>query len=386
MGKIFKNIKTSTGGESLKLNGFSPLKINCSKSYINAIKKPSQTAIEYADDEEYKYFLEFLKTVDLSEDLGWNTLSLQEQKVISGLEEYKIPAYIGYRKSFGRGISRRNYKNKPVFALLEVASACNIKCPFCFQSDPTFTTKEFMGVIDTNLAFKILDEVDQMKIRGLTIASRGEPLLCKDLGKILSYISTKENILEVKLNTNAKRLTKEKLEMLINSPVNILVISTDHYQRELYEKYRHGSNYDNFIDNISRINPMRILFNRERTLYTRASGVAVDKKMDLKDYDNFYSNYFDESGTTKMSARWDTYNNDIYEEDIRPCGIPFERLYIWYDGVTNPCDSDYKSYLSPGNVKELSIRKCWENLSNLRESMLAGKRQENTPCDRCYVA
>ena len=386
MGKIFKNIKTSTGGESLKLNGFSPLKINCSKSYINAIKKPSQTAIEYADDEEYKYFLEFLKTVDSSEDLGWNTLSLQEQKVISGLEEYKIPAYIGYRKSFGRGISRRNYKNKPVFALLEVASACNIKCPFCFQSDPTFTTKEFMGVIDTNLAFKILDEVDQMKIRGLTIASRGEPLLCKDLGKILSYISTKENILEVKLNTNAKRLTKEKLEMLINSPVNILVISTDHYQRELYEKYRHGSNYDNFIDNISRINPMRILFNRERTLYTRASGVAVDKKMDLKDYDNFYSNYFDESGTTKMSARWDTYNNDIYEEDIRPCGIPFERLYIWYDGVTNPCDSDYKSYLSPGNVKELSIRKCWENLSNLRESMLAGKRQENTPCDRCYVA
>lgn len=386
MEKSFKNIKTSTSGGALKLNDFSSAKTECTKSYINAIKELKLSAKEYADDEEYKYFLEFLKKVESSEDYGWNTLSLQEKKVISGLEEYKIPAYLGYRKSFGRGISRRNYKNKPIFALLEVASACNIKCPFCFQSDPTFTTKEFMGVIDTNLAFKIIDEIDQMKIRGLTIASRGEPLLCRDLGKILTYISTKKNILEVKLNTNAKRLTEEKLEMLIKSPVNILVISTDHYQRELYEKYRHGANYDNFIKNISRLNSKRTLFNRESTLYTRANGVAVDEKMDLKEYQNFYSNYFDESGTNKMSERWDTYNNEVYEEDTRPCGLPFEKLYIWYDGVTNPCDSDYKSYLSPGNVKELSIKECWENLSNLRESMLTGKRQENTPCDRCYVA
>lgn len=386
MEKSFKNIKTSSGGLGLKINDFSSVKTECPKSYINVIKELKQSSKEYADDEEYKYFLEFLEKAKFREDFGWDTLSLQEKKVISGLEEFKIPAYLGYRKSFGRGISRKNYKNKPIFALLEVASACNIKCPFCFQSDPTFTTKEFMGVIETNLAFKILDEIDEMKIRGITIASRGEPLLCKDLGKILSYISTKKNILEVKLNTNAKRLTEDKLEMLINSPVNILVISTDHHQKELYEKYRHGANYDNFINNISRINSKRKFFNRESDLYTRASGVAVDKKMDLKEYHNFYSNYFDESGTVKMSERWDTYNNDVYQEDLRPCGLPFERLYIWYDGVTNPCDTDYKSYLSPGNVKELSLRKCWENLSNLRESMLNGKRQENMPCDRCYVA
>ena len=46
-------------------------------------------------------------------EFGWNTLSLQEQKVISGLEEYKIPAYIGYRQSLGLGLKRKNYKDKP---------------------------------------------------------------------------------------------------------------------------------------------------------------------------------------------------------------------------------------------------------------------------------
>ena len=113
MKKSFKNIKTSSGGRGLKINDFSSVKTECPKSYINAIKKLKQSSKEYADDEEYKYFLEFLKEVKSSEDLGWSTLTLQEKKVIAGLEEFKIPAYLGYRKSFGKGISRQNYKKKP---------------------------------------------------------------------------------------------------------------------------------------------------------------------------------------------------------------------------------------------------------------------------------
>ncbi len=386
MKKSFKNIKTSTGGASYKINDLSITNIECPNTYLNALKNPCKLSKEYSDEEEYKYFREFLDQVKFSDDYGWNMLTLQEQKVISGLEEYKIPAYLGYRKSFGRGISRKNYREKPIFALLEVSSICNVRCPFCYQSDPTFRTKEFMGIIDTNLAFKIIDEIDEMHIRGLTIASRGEPLLCEDLDKILKHIETKNNILELKINTNAKRLTEDKLRMLINSPINILIISTDHYEKEPYEKYRHGANYENFISNITRIKEQIIKYKRVNTLYTRASGVAVDKDMDLKEYNEFYLNYFDESGTTKMSERWDTYNNEINESDLRPCGLPFERLYIWYNGITNPCDNDYKSLLSPGNLKTTSLKECWNNLSELREIMLTGKRQTQTPCDRCYVA
>lgn len=380
------NIKVSTSGKAFKVNLFTEKTIKVPQKYINSIVSFSTESKEFADKEEYKYFLEFIKNLKKVDNYGWNSLSLQERKVICGLEEYKIPAYLGYRKSFGKGINRENYEDKPIFALLEVASACNIKCPFCFQSDSTFTTKDYMGIIDTDLALKIIDEIDTMKIRGVTIASRGEPLLCKDLGLILNHIKNKNNILEIKINTNAKRLTEDKLDMLIQSPVNILVISTDHYEKELYEKYRHGANYENFIKNISRINKYRKNYSRENNLYTRASGVAVDKEMDLKKYDQFYQQYFDESGTVRMSERWDTYNNQIYENDLRPCGLPFERLYIWFDGITNPCDVDYKSYLSSGNVKYSSIKECWQNLSSLRSAMISNKRQEYVPCDRCYVA
>ena len=89
---------------------------------------------------------------------------MQEIKVINGLEKHKIPAYLGYRRSFLEGINRKGYEKKPVFALLELASACNIKCPFCFQSDPSFTTKDFMGVIDTKLAMRLLMRLIKIKL------------------------------------------------------------------------------------------------------------------------------------------------------------------------------------------------------------------------------
>ena len=251
-------------------------KYSCPNKFLDIFKFSFENSSKFADESEIHYFKLFKEENKKFKDFGWGNLSLQEKKVINGLEKYKIPAYLGYRRSFKDGISRKGYEIKPVFALLELASACNIKCPFCFQSDPSFTKKDYMGVIDTKLAMRVIDEIDKNKIRGLTIASRGEPLICKDILKILNYISSKENIIEVKLNTNAKRLTKKTLEGILQSKVNILVISTDHYLKDKYEEYRHGAKFDEFIKNISQINPVRDAYNRNDTFYTRASGVSVD--------------------------------------------------------------------------------------------------------------
>ena len=95
-----------------------------------------------------------------------------------------------------------------------------------------------------------------------------------------------------------------------------------------------------------------------------------------------YSNYFDEVGLVSVAERWDTYNNQPSDQDD-VCGQPFEKLYIWQDGVMNPCDADYKSYLTPGNVKSISLAEGWANLGKLRSDMLKGHRTKNIPCDRC---
>ena len=60
-------------------------------------------------------------------------------------------------------------------------------------------------------------------------------------------------------------------------------------------------------------------------------------------------------------------------------------MYVWFDGKVNPCDADYKSKLSFGDVNQDNIKNIWNNnvINKLRTSHLNDKRHDFNPCDRC---
>ena len=60
-------------------------------------------------------------------------------------------------------------------------------------------------------------------------------------------------------------------------------------------------------------------------------------------------------------------------------------MYVWFDGKVNPCDADYKSYLSYGNVNEFSIKELWNNkiIKNTRDMHLTKQRCDIDPCNKC---
>ena len=58
----------------------------------------------------------------------------------------------------------------------------------------------------------------------------------------------------------------------------------------------------------------------------------------------FWSKIVDEVSIKSAALRWDTYKNPI-NQIKEPCLGLWNRMYIWYDGKVNPCDTDYKSYL-----------------------------------------
>ena len=60
----------------------------------------------------------------------------------------KIFNYIEFRYKFelcGRKKIKLSY---PPYLLIEPVSSCNLRCPFCFQTDKSFTKKPFMGVMN----------------------------------------------------------------------------------------------------------------------------------------------------------------------------------------------------------------------------------------------
>ena len=62
-------------------------------------------------------------------------------------------------------------------------------------------------------------------------------------------------------------------------------------------------------------------------------------------------------------------------------------MFAWWDGKVNPCDVDYKSELSIGNIKNKNISDLWksENYNNLRKLHETKVRKKVSPCNRCSV-
>ena len=73
----------------------------------------------------------------------------------------------------------------------------------------------------------------------------------------------------------------------------------------------------------------------------------------------------------KEQVRWDTYNNTP-DGVNSPCMYLWERMYVWFDGTTNPCDVDYKSELSMGKLdySRNNIRDIIHNIYLKRQIIL----------------
>ena len=109
---------------------------------------------------------------------------------------------------------------------------------------------------------------------------------------------------------------------------------------------------------------------------------------DLNGFLKFWEKIVDHVVIVGIENRWDTYNLPIDYDYKKSCDYLWDRIHIWFDGTCNPCDVDYKSKLSPGNVCEQSVSSIWksEAMQRLRQAHIEGLRCNFQPCDRCGVS
>ncbi len=368
-------------------NGVSQKTINDNVDYSKIIKilLDNPEAIKTVYDKEDKFetkVFEGLKNSEIIFPINKH-IEIYILKYISNIK--KIFKYLVFRyKFFICGQEKLNL-GYPPYLLIEPVSACNLRCPFCFQIDTTFTRKPFMGVIDFEFYKKLIDEADEIGVGAITLASRGEPTMHKKFIEMIEYVSQKENIFEVKLNTNGTFLTDDICHAIFKNNITQMVISSDHYIKEDYERLRVGSNFEKVVSNVDN------LFNIRKKLYPnsiteiRISGVDNEKNLDREKFYNFWIQRSDHVSASFPLERWDTYNNPVHPDINDPCNLIWDRMYVWWDGKVNPCDADYKSYLSYGNAKENSIKDLWNNQKNLelRKKHLNGDRKKVNPCNKC---
>ena len=336
-----------------------------------------------ATEIQKNFWLEFFETKSFNMQVNTHIIKyvFHNKKNVN-----KVYRYINFRFFFEQVSLKKIETDYPPYLLIEPVSTCNLRCPFCFQTDKTFTKKPFMGTMKLDLFKNIIDQANELGVGAITIASRGEPTLHKDLGEMLKYAKSKENIFEIKLNTNATKLTEGLCNQIFESEVNQVVISADHYEKKTFEELRKNSNFETIVKNVKLLFETRKKFKNPLT-EIRVSGIDFYKSTNKNIFRDFWIKISDEVTIGDALERWDTYNNKPHPEINDPCENLWDRMYIWFDGKVNPCDADYKSYLSYGNVNEFSIKKLWNSkiIKNIRNKHITNQRSEIDPCNKCAV-
>lgn len=347
------------------------------------------------NDEDARIADHIILSLDACDELPFEW-GPQEQHFIDRCQSSHIVPYLIYRYKMSVYPQQKIVSDFPVYLLIEPASMCNLRCIMCFQIDPQFNKKSsgYMGYMDYDLYTKLIDEAAAGGTKAITLASRGEPLLHPRISDMLTYAASKGTFFDIKLNTNGTRLTSDVAHAILKANVSIVVISIDSADAEQYAKIRVKGNFDVVLNNVKEFMQIKKEHYPDSRTEIRVAGVRLKNpellttEQDEKAFFELWSGIVDTVAMTDAEERWDTYNNTPQPEMTKPCAYLFERMYIWWDGVMNPCDVDYRSRLTLGSSKSISIKDAWHGSAyrRLREAHLRGTRSSFNPCDRCGVS
>lgn len=304
---------------------------------------------------------------------------------IGRLSDEWLPRYFLYRYRYEIFPQKYLLADFPPCLQIEPTSICNYRCVFCYQTDTAFTEKSkgHMGHMPFARFKEFIDQAEG-QCEAVTLASRGEPLICPDIERMLRYCEGK--FLALKLNTNAWFLDEAKCHAILEAGINTLVFSADAASEPLYSRLRVGGKLDRILNNIRLFQTIRQKHYSASKIITRISGVYLSENQSFDEMQSFWGEIVDQVAFVKYNPWENTYIQPVHDMTT-PCSDLWRRMFVWFDGRVNPCDVDYKSTLSVGNAFQKSLKEIWlsESYQKMREHHLNQRRSQLSPCNRCVV-
>lgn len=310
-----------------------------------------------------------------------------------------FPTKESYRKAWERAYTEDTVI--PLNVDIELASVCNLRCPFCFYGEaewnkkmekPGADGKPLKRLMPTDLALKIIDQAAAIGVPALKFNWRGESTLHRDYSRILQYARYKmmpnpDSLIggeynpafhDILVNTNAN-CPEASLDGLMATTK--CMISLDSTIPETYEKMRVGGDLETALETckelIRRGHPnlwiRRVITkaNRDEPFAERVRKILGPGRYSIAEH------YAFDRGDTSHAL----YQGD-YERTY--CGYPSQRLMIASDGMCYPCCVDTDGTMPVGNIFEKTIQQIWLDrpLVELREQ-LRTNRFESPICQKC---
>lgn len=329
----------------------------------------------------------FTDLLDSSEESTEPRFALSSNVVdeIATYTDDVLPRYLVHRYRYEIFPQKKIVDDYPPYLQIEPSSVCNFRCVFCFETDPTFTNKAngYMGRMTLDM-FKLIVDQAQGNVEFISLASRGEPLVCPDIIPMLEY--TRGKFLNLKLNTNASLLDEAKCHAILAGGVKTVVFSADAAEEHLYSKLRVNGNLATTLKNIERFQEIRQRDYPDLSIITRVSGVKFSDDQNLDSMQKLWGGLVDQVAFVEYNP-WENVYEALPTDIDEACSDLWRRMFVWWDGKVNPCDVDYKSTLCVGHISETGLKDLWNSgqYHALRQEHSSHNRASRKPCASCSV-
>jgi MoaA/NifB/PqqE/SkfB family radical SAM enzyme len=295
--------------------------------------------------------------------------------------------------------------SRPEAVQIEPTIRCNFDCLMCDSGIKNRNEKKDMDFEDFK---QIIDQLTYLKEINLT--GFGEPLLNRDIFKMVSYAKSKK--MRVYFATNAVLIDKKCTENIIACGLDYLIFSVDSGIPSVFEGIRKGANFKKTLENIENFMAIRqqLRSNIEVEIYSvltfshlKELKKLVDLAEKLKIKKLNIRAIFDHTGKSKEYPREALYyplnveNSENYLEEAKKyaeereiklvhsplipveyqCRMPSTRPYITVEGYVTPCclqGVDPRN-INFGNILEEDFKKIWNNKKyrDFRKRLLSPK-------------
>lgn len=310
-----------------------------------------------------------------------------------------MKASIATRKSQNRTeIGKVAPLNTPFVVFIDPCSACNFSCTFCPTGDHELIKSigRFQGILKINDYEKIMVDLNEFKdpIKVLRLYKDGEPLLNKNLVKMIQLAAQHPKIEKIDTTTNGALLNERLSENLISAGIDRINISIDGLDENQVLSFTDTKiDYQNFVRQIAYL--YSIKDNCEIVIKTTSEIVGKDRSTEFFElFGNFSDKIFIEN-TSPCWPEFDVearmgidiseglYGNEIKEVSV--CPYLFYSISVNSDMKVSACFVDWSRELIIGDLKNESLLSIWEGnkLAAHRLSHLEEKRKNHKVCGNC---
>lgn len=278
----------------------------------------------------------------------------------------------------------------PRYLEIETVHACNARCPMCTITDWKRTTPLMQEGLFKKIASEVIEHAAEIK--RVTLYRDGEPLLDKKLAERIALLK-QGKVKSISISTNVSLLDKAKAKELLDSGLDILIMSIDSLKKEAYESIRAGLKFEEVLENALEFIKLRNKLRPQTRIWIR----MIRQKSNLgewPDYHKYWSMLLSENDRVYYHNifNWGGQLKDFepisrsYEPNL-PCVALWSLLVIFSNGDVPLCNTDYNNAYPLGSVISNTISELWRSKEMIerRELHLSGKKSYISLCKNCNV-